>query len=69
MTITEHIKNNENELKDPMISAQRRRHLTSELYELNAYRENHPNENKDPTALELFCNLNPDASECRIHIL
>jgi hypothetical protein len=67
MTITEHIKNNERELKDPLLSPQRRRHLNSELDELNAYRENHPNSEKDPTPLELFCNLNPDASECRIY--
>jgi hypothetical protein len=28
---------------------------------------NHPNEQKDPTPLELYCDLNPDALECRIY--
>lgn len=66
MTIDQHIKNNENELKDPMISSQRRRHISSELEDLLSYKELYPNEEKDPNPLELFCGLNPDAPECKI---
>jgi hypothetical protein len=67
MTITEHIENNEEELKDPLLSAQRRRHLTFELEELKIYKEKNPDIEKNPTPLELYCSLNPDAVECRIY--
>jgi hypothetical protein len=66
MTIDQHIQNNEEELKDPMIGPQRRRHLYFELEDLLSYKELHPNEEKDPNPLELFCGLNPDAPECKI---
>jgi hypothetical protein len=66
MTLEEHIKNDEDELKDPMISPQRRRHISSELRDLLSYRELYPLEEKDPTPLELFCGLNPYALECKI---
>lgn len=67
MTIDNHIKNNEEQLKDPMISSQRRRHLSSELDDLIEYKKIFPNQEEDPTPLELFCGLHPDASECRIY--
>jgi hypothetical protein len=66
MNIHEHIKNNEDELNDSMISPQRKRHLSSELDLLNHYRESHPEDDRDPNALELYCDSNPDAPECRI---
>ena len=31
------------------------------------YKDNHPNDDHDPTPLEMFCDENPDAPECRIH--
>jgi hypothetical protein len=67
MTIKEHIESNETELKDPLLSAQRRRHLSSELEDLLAYHKNYPDIEKDPTSLELFCGLNPHAPECKIY--
>jgi hypothetical protein len=66
MNIHEHIQNNEKELGDSMISPQRKRHLSSELEQLNHYRESHPEDDRDPNALELYCDSNPDAPECRI---
>lgn len=63
-TLQQHI---ENELDDVNISAQRRRHLQGELDSLEQYQNNHPDETKDPNNLELFCDLNPDAPECKIY--
>lgn len=66
-TLQQHINDDRNELDNVTISAQRRRHLESELNDLQIYQENHPEEIKDPSPLELFCDLNPDSPECRIH--
>jgi len=41
--------------------------LQDELESLEQYQENHPNDNHDPTPLELYCDANPDALECRIY--
>lgn len=62
-----HIKNNEKELDNPEISSQRRRHLEGELEDLKVYQKNHPDDSHDPSPLELFCDLNPDALECRVY--
>lgn len=66
-TITDHINKDKKILDDPTISSQSRRHLESELESLQRYHERHPNDTHDPTALELFCDEHPDASECRIY--
>jgi hypothetical protein len=63
----EHIKQDENLLEDPTISPQSRRHIESELQALKTYKENHPNDDHDPTPLELYCDENPEAPECRIY--
>ena len=65
--IKDHIQKDKSELSDPMISSQRRRHIEDELESLESYSKNHPEEDHDPTPLELFCNMNPDALECRIY--
>jgi len=39
-------------------------HLKEELQRLEAYKRNHPDEHKDPSPLELHCEINPDAQEC-----
>jgi hypothetical protein len=67
MDIDEHIKKDEKILDDPMISSQSRRHVEEELESLKKYKQNHPQENHDPTPLELFCDSNPYALECRIY--
>ena len=66
-TLNQHIKNNRDELDRADLSAQRRRHLEQELESLEKYKTNHPTQEKDPTPLELFCDENPDAPECRIY--
>lgn len=66
-TINQHIEDDRNELDSSNISSQRRRHLEDELTSLEKYHTNHPEDNHDPTPLELYCDAHPDASECRIY--
>ncbi len=42
-------------------------HLQKELADLQAYKTHHPNEQKDPTPLEVYCDLNPQAPECLVY--
>ena len=66
-SIQQHINDDRDELDNPNTNSQRRRHLESELDSLEKYQANHPDEDHDPNPLELFCDENPDASECRIY--
>ena len=66
-TIHDHIENDSRILDDPMVSSQSRRHVEEELEQLKKYKENHPNDSRDPTALELYCDLNPEALQCRLY--
>ena len=43
------------------------RHYATELEGLETYQSHHPGEHKDPTSLEVHCDLNPDAPECRVY--
>ncbi len=43
------------------------RHLEEELSGLEEYRTLHPDEVKDPSPLEVYCELNPSAPECRVY--
>jgi hypothetical protein len=65
--IDQHIRKDEDLLGDPTISPQSRRHTEEELNALKAYKVNHPEDLHDPTALELYCDSNPNALECRIY--
>jgi len=65
--IEQHIEADKEELSNPQLSPQRRRHLEDELEQLETYAENHPNDHHDPTPLELFCDANPNALECRVY--
>lgn len=67
MSIDEHIEKDKKILDDPMISSQSRRHVEEELESLKKYKENHPEENHDPTPFEMYCDENPNALECRIY--
>jgi hypothetical protein len=69
ITIKDHIKKDQDELNNPMISSQRRRHIEDELDSLENYYNNHPEDDHDPTTLELFCDTNPNALECRVYDL
>ena len=66
-SLQQHINDDRDELDNSNISAQRRRHIESELHSLEKYQANHPDTDHDPTALELFCDENPEAEECRIY--
>ena len=65
--IDQHIQKDKAILDDPQTSPQARRHTEEELVALEAYKVNHPNDDHDPTALELYCDTHPDASECRVY--
>jgi hypothetical protein len=71
-SIEKHIEKDKEILENPTTSPQQRRHIESELQELEAYVENHKadiedGDHHDPTPLELYCDANPDADECRIY--
>ena len=66
-TIQQHINDDLSEINNPNISSQRRRHLEDELDSLEKYQVNHPGDNHDPTPLELYCDLHPDALQCRTY--
>lgn len=65
--IDKHIQKDKAILDDPQSSPQQRRHIEGELQSLQSYKVNHPDDDHDPTPLELFCNENPDAAECRVY--
>lgn len=64
--ITEHIRLIKKELSNSNLSPQRKRHLEQELNSLVRYSERHPERKSTPSTLELYCDENPDAPECRI---
>jgi len=71
-SIEKHIEHDREILENPTISPQQRRHIEGELHELEAYAENHKSDieagdHHDPTPLEMYCDTNPDADECRIY--
>jgi hypothetical protein len=65
--INQHIQKDEDLLSDPTISPQARRHTEEELEALKAYKANHPDDDHNPTAFELYCDANPSALEARIY--
>lgn len=66
-SVEKHIEHDKKILDDPTTSAQSRRHVEDELDALERWVETHPNDHHDPTPLELFCDANPNALECRIY--
>lgn len=66
-TLQQHINDDIAELDSPITSGQRRRHLESELEQLERYQQKNPDKIKDPTSLELYCSDNPEAPECLIY--
>jgi len=65
--INKHIEHDRRIAEDAMASSQSRRHAEEELEALERYQERHPEDDHDPTPLELFCDANPSALECRIY--
>lgn len=66
-TIEDHIERDRSIVEDPTVSSQARRHAEDELESLKKYQKNHPGDHHDPTPLELYCDSNPDALECRVY--
>jgi hypothetical protein len=66
-TIQQHINDDKHELDSGSLSPQRKRHIQSELEQLQNYQQKHPDHTQDPTPLQLYCDENPDALECRIY--
>jgi hypothetical protein len=65
--IDQHIAKDKQILDDPQTSPQARRHTEEELEALKTYKANHPEDLHDPTPLELYCDANPGALECKIY--
>ena len=65
--IDQHIQKDKEILDNPQTSPQARRHTEEELEALEAYKLNHPDDEHDPTPLELYCDTHPDAAECKIY--
>ena len=71
-SVEKHIEVDKKILEDPTTSPQQRRHIEEELHELEVYVENHKEEiaagdHHDPSALELFCEVEPSAPECKMY--
>ena len=66
-SIQQHINDDKDILENPTISPQMRRHVEGELDDLEQYQVNHPDDDHDPTSLELYCDAHPDALECRVY--
>lgn len=65
--IDKHIELDKEILSNPTTSPQQRRHIEEELHDLEEYKEHHPGDDHDPTALELYCDQNPSALECKMY--
>lgn len=43
------------------------RRLEQQIQDLEAFQDRHPQDATAPTALEMFCDLNPSHLECRVY--
>lgn len=68
-SINKQIQSIVSELDNPQINKQRKRHLKDVLDLLDSYHLNHPEIFECPSYLEMYCDKNPNAPECRIHDL
>ena len=66
-SIQQHINDDKDMLEDATLSPQMRCHVADELDHLEQYQANHPDEDHDPSFLEMYCDENPEADECRIY--
>lgn len=66
MDLQETIKIIRNELDVNSLNKQRKRYLESYLTELIGYSERHPEVKEVPSPFTIFCDLNPNAEECKI---
>ena len=68
-SIDEHIAKDESEIQTAKAEGNdgKVRHLQEELKDLKEFKEHHPGDNHDPTSLEMYCEHNPEAVECRVY--
>ena len=71
-SIEQHIQKDKEILDNPTTSPQQRRHIETQLDQLERYADSHKKEieagdHHDPTDLELYCEDWPEADECRIY--
>ena len=68
-SIDEHIKKDQSDLEAAKAEGNdaKIRHISEELESLQDYKKEHPGDSHDPTPLELYCEANPDADECRVY--
>jgi hypothetical protein len=68
-TIDDHIEKDRVEIESAKAEGNlgKVRHLEQELKSLEEYKTLHPEDSHDPTPLEVFCDLNPVAPECRVY--
>ena len=68
-SIDEHIQKDQSEIEAAKAAGDlgKVRHLEEELQGLKEFKEHHPEDSHDPTPLEVFCDLNPSAPECRVY--
>jgi len=69
MNIDEHLNRDREELAKALAEENqgKARHLLKELADRELYKSNHPDETRDPSHLEIYCERNPDAIECKIY--
>ena len=71
-SIEKHIEEDKKILDNPNTNPQMRRHIESELHDLEDYVEHHKKEieagdHHDPTYLELYCDQFPSEPECLVY--
>ena len=68
-SIDEHIQKDQSEIEAAKAAGDlgKVRHLEEELQGLKEFKDHHPEDSHDPTPLEVFCDLNPSAPECRVY--
>ena len=71
-SIEKHIQKDKEILDNPNINPQMRRHIESELHDLEEYAEHNKKDiaagdHHDPTYLELYCDQNPSEPECLVY--
>jgi hypothetical protein len=68
-TIDDHIEKDRVEIESAKAEGNlgKVRHLEQELKSLEEYKTLHPEDSHDPSPLEVFCDLNPEAPECRVY--
>ena len=71
-SIEKHIQKDKEILDNPNTNPQMRRHIESELHDLEEYAEHNKKDiaagdHHDPTYLELYCDQNPSEPDCLVY--